>query len=105
MRNVLMPLIGDGLFVSDGDVWRRRRRIVAPIVHVSRLSKFAPIMVETAVELRNRFVQQGEPATIDALHEMAQLTAEIICRTLFGRELAEIIHARLSQDLVSINVR
>jgi cytochrome P450 len=87
MRNVLMPLIGDGLFVSDGDVWRRRRRIVAPIVHVSRLSKFAPIMVETAVELRNRFMQLGEPATIDALHEMAQLTAEIICRTLFGREL------------------
>ncbi len=47
-RRSLEPLLGDGLFVSDGDVWRRRRRIVAPIVHVSRLAEFVPVMVETA---------------------------------------------------------
>src|SRR5450631_3625445 len=64
MRFALAPLLGDGLFVSDGETWRKRRRIVAPIVHVSRLAKFAPIMVESAT-----------------------LTAEVICRTLFGRKL------------------
>src|SRR5205814_936771 len=35
MRHGLAPLLGDGLFISDGDTWRRRRRIVAHIVHVS----------------------------------------------------------------------
>ena len=44
-------------------------------------------MVEAAVDLRDRFAQMEQPAEIDALREMAQLTAEIICRTLFGREL------------------
>jgi cytochrome P450 len=87
MRNVLEPLIGDGLFVSDGNVWRTRRRIVGPIVHISRLPKFAPIMVEAALEFRDRFSRPEQPVVIDALREMAQLTAEIICRTLFGREL------------------
>jgi cytochrome P450 len=87
MRNALKPLIGDGLFISDGPVWRRRRRMMGPIVHVSRLPKFAPVMVEAAVDLRDRFAQMEQPAEIDALREMAQLTAEIICRTLFGREL------------------
>lgn len=51
MRYALEPLIGDRLFISDGETWRKRRHVFAPIVHVSRLAKFAPIMVEAAQEL------------------------------------------------------
>jgi cytochrome P450 len=87
MRHALKPLLGDGLFVSDGEVWKRRRRVVAPIVHVSRLPLFAPIMVETAVETAARWARLPPAAEIDALSEMAELTAEIICRTIFGRRL------------------
>jgi cytochrome P450 len=92
MRHALAPLLGDGLFVSDGDTWRKRRRIVAPIVHVSRLPEFAPVMVEAAVATRERWAAQ-EGGAIDVLEESAWLTAEIICRTLFGRELGRD-HAR-----------
>jgi cytochrome P450 len=86
-RKSLQPLLGDGLFVSDGDAWRRRRRIVAPIVHISRMSEFVPIIVDSACKARERWAGQNAPAEIDALREMAQLTAEIICRTIFGRQL------------------
>lgn len=86
MRAALSPLLGDGLFVSDSETWRLRRRIVSPIVHASRLSLFAPIFVETALETRRRWNDLGE---IDVLSEMAQLTAEVICRSLFGRELGQ----------------
>ena len=87
MRHSLAPLLGDGLFISDGETWRRRRRIVAPIVHVSHLPLFAPLMVQAASETADRWAElpAGEP--INALTEMATLTAEIICRTVFGREL------------------
>jgi cytochrome P450 len=96
MRHALEPLLGDGLFVSDGETWRRRRRIVAPIVHISRLSAFAPVMVEAALEARQRWqTQQGQ--TIDILAESAQLTAEIISRTIFGRQLGRD-HARQIVD-------
>ena len=45
-------------------------------------------MVEAAIETRERWgATQG--ATIDVLAESAKLTAEIICRTLFGRKLGE----------------
>lgn len=87
-RHTLTPLLGDGLFVSDGDIWRRRRRIVAPIVHVSRLPDFAPVMVETALEARERWARLPAKTEIDVLAEMAQLTAEIICRTIFGNRLS-----------------
>ncbi|MFN0041037.1 MAG: cytochrome P450 [Burkholderiales bacterium] len=87
LRHSLLPLIGDGLFVSDGETWRQRRRVVAPVIHVSRLPGFAPIMCETAAELRDRWASLPPGAEIDVLNEMAQLTAETICRTLFGRRL------------------
>jgi cytochrome P450 len=86
-RKSLEPLLGDGLFVSDGEIWRRRRRIVAPIVHISRLSEFVPVMVDTAEKTRQRWARLDPPGEIDVLSEMAQLTAEIICRTVFGRQL------------------
>ncbi len=87
MRHALSPLLGDGLFISDGDLWKRRRRIVAPIVHASRMKLFAPTMVEAAHETAERWAQLPNGAPIDALREMATLTAEIICRTIFGPRL------------------
>jgi cytochrome P450 len=93
MRHSLAPLLGDGLFISDGDIWRRRRRIIAPIVHVSHLPLFAPIMVQAARETAERWAGLTRGAPINVLTEMATLTAEIICRTVFGQRLGAA-HAR-----------
>ncbi len=93
MRHALAPLLGDGLFISDGDIWRRRRRIVAPIVHVSQLPQFAPIIVQLANDTADRWVGMPKNAPLNALSEMAALTAEIISRTVFGRYLGSE-HAR-----------
>ena len=87
MRHALTPLLGDGLFISDGDTWRQRRRIVAPIVHASRMSLFAPTMVAAAAELAKRWSGLPQSAPVDALREMATLTAQIICRAVFGPRL------------------
>jgi cytochrome P450 len=89
MRHMLKPLIGDGLFISDGETWRKRRRLVSPIVHVSNTSAFAPVMADTAREMAERWAELPEGAPIDALAEMARLTAEIICRAIFGQELGQ----------------
>jgi cytochrome P450 len=86
-RKSLEPVAGDGLILSDGNTWRRRRRIVAPIVHISRMSEFVPVMVDAVRETCERWARLELPAEIDMLSEMAQLTAEIICRTVFGRGL------------------
>ena len=91
MRGALRPLLGDGLFISDGELWKQRRRAVTPIVHVGRMPLFAPIFVEAALEAEARWAGAQE---IDALGEMARMTAEVICRSLFGRTLG---HARARQ--------
>jgi len=90
MRNALKPLLGDGLFISDGETWKQRRKLVAPVVHASKLPMFAPTMIEAATETADRWAASPQPARIEVLKEMASLTAEIICRTVFGRRLGKI---------------
>lgn len=87
MRHALQPLLGDGLFISDGETWRRRRKLVGPVIHVSKLPEFAPVMVDTILEARGRWEALPDGQEVDALSAMAELTAEIICRTIFGRQL------------------
>ncbi len=87
MRHALEPLIGDGLFISDSETWTKRRKIVAPIIHGSRVPGFAPIMIDTINEKRDEWAGLADGQEIDALAEMAHLTAEIICRTIFGQNL------------------
>lgn len=87
MRRALEFLLGDGLFISDGETWRQRRPLVADIVHKNRMPRFAPTMTGSARHLVARWEERpvGEP--FDALTEMAELTAEIIARAVFGSTL------------------
>jgi cytochrome P450 len=87
MRHALEPLLGDGLFISDGLVWKERRRVVAAVTHASRLHTLAPVMTEVAAECRAAWEAQPAGTPVDVLAEMGRLAAEIICRTLFGRAL------------------
>ena len=87
MRHALKPLLGDGLFISDGPLWKERRRVVAPVTHVSRLAQLTPPITEAAAERARAWSARDPAAPIDMLAEMGHLTAEIICRTIFGRRL------------------
>ena len=87
MRRALEFLLGDGLFISDGETWATRRRFVAPIVHRQQLATFVPVMVEAALERAEQWAAAGPEAEFDMLPEMASLTAEIIARAVFGSTL------------------
>ncbi|NEX23172.1 cytochrome P450 [Thiorhodococcus mannitoliphagus] len=85
MRQALEPLLGDGLFVSDGPLWKARRALVSPLVSGRHLDRFLPIMLETAREWRALWRQHPADRPIDVLNEMGTLTAEIISRAIFGQ--------------------
>ncbi|MEA2741492.1 MAG: hypothetical protein QOH05_4799 [Acetobacteraceae bacterium] len=88
-RHALRPLIGDGLFISDGPLWRERRKAVAPLTHVSRLAELTPPMTQAATE-RLALWRTSSGQEIDVLGQMAEMTADIICRTIFGSQLGHV---------------
>lgn len=84
MRRALEYLLGDGLFISDGETWKCRRPLVADIVHKNRLPHFARHMEEATNDLTLRWQDLPSGTVIDAHAEMGGLTAEIIARAIFG---------------------
>ena len=93
MRRAIKPLVGDGLFISDGETWRSRRRIVGSAIHGSRVPGFMPLMLDAIVELRTQWTKQltveNESPPFDLLSEMTKLTAEILSRSIFGSPLGK----------------
>jgi cytochrome P450 len=79
----LRPLLGDSVFLTNGETWKRQRRIIDPAFEGGRLKDTFPAMwaaSEAAVErLRGR---TGQPVEIE--EETSHAAADVIFRTLFS---------------------
>ncbi|MEO1081295.1 MAG: cytochrome P450 [Pseudomonadota bacterium] len=88
MVNALEPLIGESIFVTDGEKWRRQRAMIDPAFSNLRISHAFSAMqaaVHTYLEELERLAGSGEAFSLDKA--MSQLTADIICRTVFSTSL------------------
>jgi len=88
MVNALEPLIGDAMFVSSGDTWRRQRAMIDPAFTLIRLSRAFPAMVAALDDYEARLeslAATGETFSLDMA--MGHLTADIICRAVFSTSL------------------
>jgi cytochrome P450 len=81
---VLKEIAGDGLLISEGDIWLRQRRLVQPAFHASRMSRYAEVVVAHTRRMLDGW-QSG--ALLNMPEEMRQLTLAIIGKALFDVEL------------------
>ena len=75
--------VGHGILTSEGEHWKRHRRIVQPAFHRRRLRSFAGAMARVTGEHLERFSPGAE---IDASDEMMRLTLGIVSETLLGTQ-------------------
>lgn len=78
----LTRFLGKGILTSEGEPWRKHRRVVQPAFHRRRLSTFASAMVRLADEAVDRWDD-----TIDLGAEMMRLTLSVVGETLFGTDM------------------
>jgi cytochrome P450 len=77
--------LGNGLVISDGEFWKRQRRLVAPALHTQRIANYAQAMVDFAAEMIDHW---RDGAQVDVSKEMVAVTLKIVARTLFNVDVA-----------------
>ena len=91
MVEALDPLIGDSIFVSSGDTWRRQRAMIDPALTMMRVNRAFPAMEAGVAATEETLARSTAPFSLDLM--MSHLTADIICRTVFSTSLeSQVAH-------------
>ena len=78
------PALGDGLLLSEGELWQRQRQRMQPAFRAERLATYAQVMTGHAQAMLAGW-RPGQ--TIDLHAQMMALTSRIVTRCLFGADL------------------
>lgn len=79
----LRPLLGNSVFLTNGETWKRQRRIIDPSFEGGRLRETFPAMWDAAEAAANRLAPHiGQEIEIEA--ETSHAAADVIFRTLFS---------------------
>lgn len=86
----LRPLLGNGLLTSEGDTWRKHRRLAQQAFHKEQLEKLSRIMVITIRNFVDTWSSRARPGlTLDIGDEMGLLTIAVVTDALFGNDLGQ----------------
>ncbi|SDW44838.1 Cytochrome P450 [Ruegeria halocynthiae] len=90
----LRPLLGQSVFLTNGEIWKRQRRIIDPAFEGGRLKETFPAMVEAAQACVDRLgVRVGQVVECEEITSHA--AADVIFRTLFSVPIEHEVAAQV----------
>lgn len=84
----LRLIVGNGLLTSEGEFWKRQRRIVQPAFHHRSIASFADTMTASTERMLASW-RSRDLGRVEMEHEMSRLTLEIVGRCLFSTDLSD----------------
>jgi cytochrome P450 len=90
-RRLLEPGLGRGLLTSEGETWRRHRRIMAPAFDRRSIEGYAPVITVVTGDLLAQWDALPDANEIDVGAAMMQTTLHIISRAMFSANSDEIV--------------
>ncbi len=83
----LRALIGNGLLTSEGEQWRRHRRLIQPMFARRDVRSFGPAMTAGIGQLLAQWDRAPDGAVLDVAAAMSGLALDIVGRALFSADL------------------
>lgn len=85
-------LLGDGIMTSEGERWRRQRRLMQPAFHRRVIERLGGIVQHCNAALHRRWAAAAERAEpVNLTRETSELALEIILLAIFGDDLGRLV--------------
>ncbi|MEO5619709.1 MAG: cytochrome P450 [Cypionkella sp.] len=91
IREGLNPLLGNSVFVTNGEVWKRQRRIIDPAFEGGRLRDTFPAMLAAGQAAVGRMPL----GVVEVEEEMSHAAADVMFRTLFSIPIEHEVAAKV----------
>ncbi len=96
---MLAQVLGQGLLTSEGELWKRQRRVAQPAFHKKNIAGLTEVMRVASEDLADSWEAATRDFTVlDVASEMSTVTLRIAGETLFGVDLSDE-SAEVSQSL------
>ncbi|KAM0903963.1 hypothetical protein ACQ4PT_018352 [Festuca glaucescens] len=85
-------LLGKGLVLTDGDDWKRHRKVVHPAFNMDKLKMMTVTMSDCAGSMMSDWkakLEKGGDVEIELSSQFEELTADVISHTAFGSSYTE----------------
>ncbi len=84
IREGLAPLLGNSVFITNGETWKRQRRIIDPAFEGGRLRDTFPAMWDAGVAAVERLREMADGRALEIEAQTSHMAADVIFRTLFS---------------------
>ncbi|ENK1883176.1 cytochrome P450 [Campylobacter jejuni] len=89
LHELLSPLLGESIFTTNGEVWKKQRELLRPSFEITRINKVFNLMSEAVADMMDRFSKYPNHAIIEVDEAMTFITADVIFRTIMSSKLDE----------------
>ncbi len=86
LTRFISPVIGNGLLTSEGEFWRRQRKLAQPAFQHHQVQRYGEVMVEYTERMLAKW---HDGMSFDVHQAMMGLTLQIVAKTLFGANVEE----------------
>jgi len=82
----MKTLIGTGLFVAEGDLWKSHRKVISSMFHYEFLKQNVPVTVACAREFFGKIPKESLKQ-VNIAEEIQKITGEVVGRVFFSEKL------------------
>ncbi|MDD2828394.1 MAG: cytochrome P450 [Sulfuricurvum sp.] len=87
LGHLLEPLLGESIFTTNGEQWKRQREMLNPSFEMTRISHVFGLMNDAVQEMKDHLRGDNTENHLDIDPEMTYVTADIIFRTILSSRL------------------
>ena len=83
-------LLGDGLMVSEGELWKRQRRMIQPAFNQESIAALFQVIVAVNSGLLRKWQSAAERnESVNVTHDVSGMALEVVLRFIFGEDYQE----------------